>query len=180
MRCWKGGGKWLVESLKKYQRRLDRKWKPCADGTLCALTGRRLVTLLWAICQTADHARVHKSKYAILYGGDVGTTLQRYHEWNVGDTSLCFVTKLPRSSQAMTHLGRLLTDSLVAMFLPRRETDPMDKLARMYLKEVVMRHGIHVSIIYDRDPRFTSNFWRSLQNALGTNMDMSTAVTIHK
>ncbi|GJW51196.1 putative reverse transcriptase domain-containing protein [Tanacetum coccineum] len=45
----------------------------------------------------------------------------------------------------------------------------------MYLKEVVTRHGIPVSIICDRDPRFTSNFWRSLQNALGTNLDMSTA-----
>ncbi|GKC91393.1 putative reverse transcriptase domain-containing protein [Tanacetum coccineum] len=51
----------------------------------------------------------------------------------------------------------------------------MEKLARMYLKEVVMRHGISVSIICDRDPRFASNFWRSLQKALGTNLDMSTA-----
>nr|GFA34174.1 reverse transcriptase domain-containing protein [Tanacetum cinerariifolium] len=42
-------------------------------------------------------------------------------------------------------------------------------------KEVVTRHGIHVSIISDRDPRFVSNFWRSLQNALGTRLDMSTA-----
>ncbi|GJS54259.1 putative reverse transcriptase domain-containing protein [Tanacetum coccineum] len=47
-----------------------------------------------------------------------------------------------------------------------RQTDPMEKLARMYLKEVVTRHGIPVSIIYDRDPRFTSNLWRSLQKAL--------------
>nr|GEZ67132.1 reverse transcriptase domain-containing protein [Tanacetum cinerariifolium] len=46
--------------------------------------------------------------------------------------------------------------------------------ARIYLKEVVTRHGIPVSIISDRDPRFTSNFWRSLQNALGTRLDMST------
>ncbi|GJS27056.1 putative reverse transcriptase domain-containing protein [Tanacetum coccineum] len=45
----------------------------------------------------------------------------------------------------------------------------------MYLKEVVTRHGIPVSIICDRDPRFSSNFWRSLQKALGTNLDMSTA-----
>nr|GEZ47318.1 putative reverse transcriptase domain-containing protein [Tanacetum cinerariifolium] len=51
----------------------------------------------------------------------------------------------------------------------------MDKLARIYLKEVVTRHGIPVSIISDRDPRFASNFWRSLQNALGTRLDMSTA-----
>ncbi|GKA79690.1 putative reverse transcriptase domain-containing protein [Tanacetum coccineum] len=45
----------------------------------------------------------------------------------------------------------------------------------MYLKEVITRHGIPVSIICDRDLRFASNFWRSLQNALGTNLDMSTA-----
>ncbi|GJX56136.1 putative reverse transcriptase domain-containing protein [Tanacetum coccineum] len=56
-----------------------------------------------------------------------------------------------------------------------RETDLMDKLARMYLKEVVTRHGIPLSIICDRDPRFALNFWRSLQNALGTSLDMSTA-----
>ncbi|GJY80601.1 reverse transcriptase domain-containing protein [Tanacetum coccineum] len=51
-----------------------------------------------------------------------------------------------------------------------RETNPMEKLARMYLKEVVTRHGIPVSIICDRDPRFASNFWRSLQKALGLEM----------
>ncbi|GJY66608.1 putative reverse transcriptase domain-containing protein [Tanacetum coccineum] len=55
-----------------------------------------------------------------------------------------------------------------------RETDPIKKLARMYLKEMVTRHGIPVSIICDRDLRFTSNFWRSLQKALGTNLDMCT------
>ncbi|GJT43957.1 putative reverse transcriptase domain-containing protein [Tanacetum coccineum] len=51
----------------------------------------------------------------------------------------------------------------------------MDKLARMYLKEVVTKHGIPVLIICDRDPRFASNFWKSLQKALGTSLDMSTA-----
>ncbi|GJW82806.1 putative reverse transcriptase domain-containing protein [Tanacetum coccineum] len=56
-----------------------------------------------------------------------------------------------------------------------RETDPMDKLSRLYPKEVVTRHGIPLSIIYDHDPRFASNFWRSLQNALGTSLDISTA-----
>ncbi|GJR89326.1 putative reverse transcriptase domain-containing protein [Tanacetum coccineum] len=56
-----------------------------------------------------------------------------------------------------------------------REIDPLEKLARMYLKEVVTRHGIPVSIICDRDPRFASHFWRSLQKALGTSLAMSTA-----
>nr|GEW62859.1 putative ribonuclease H-like domain, chromo domain-like protein [Tanacetum cinerariifolium] len=56
-----------------------------------------------------------------------------------------------------------------------RETDPIEKLARIYLKEVVTRHGIPVSIIYDHNPRFASNFWKSLQKALGTSLDISTA-----
>ncbi|GKC11338.1 putative reverse transcriptase domain-containing protein, partial [Tanacetum coccineum] len=61
-----------------------------------------------------------------------------------------------------------------AIFTPMRKTDSMEKLARMYLKEVVTRHGIPVSIIFDRDPKFASNFWRSLQKDLGTSLDMST------
>nr|GFB95642.1 putative reverse transcriptase domain, ribonuclease H-like domain, aspartic peptidase domain protein [Tanacetum cinerariifolium] len=56
-----------------------------------------------------------------------------------------------------------------------RETDPLEKLAKLYLKEVVARHGIPVSIISDCDPRFASRFWRTLQKALGTCLDMSTA-----
>ncbi|GJU49477.1 putative reverse transcriptase domain-containing protein [Tanacetum coccineum] len=51
----------------------------------------------------------------------------------------------------------------------------MEKLTRLYLKEIVCRHGVPVLIISDRDSHFTSNFWRSLQEALGTNLDMSTA-----
>nr|GEW89435.1 retrotransposon protein, putative, Ty3-gypsy subclass [Tanacetum cinerariifolium] len=51
---------------------------------------------------------------------------------------------------------------------------PIDKLARLYLKEVVTRHGIPVSIICNRDPRFTSNFWKEFQKAMGTRLDMST------
>nr|GFA13952.1 putative reverse transcriptase domain-containing protein [Tanacetum cinerariifolium] len=56
-----------------------------------------------------------------------------------------------------------------------REDDSMDKLTNLYMKEVVTRHGIPVSIISDRDPRFASNFWRAFQKALGTRLDMSTA-----
>nr|GEV90420.1 putative reverse transcriptase domain-containing protein [Tanacetum cinerariifolium] len=56
-----------------------------------------------------------------------------------------------------------------------KETEPMDKLARLYLKEVVTRHRIPVSIICDSDLRFTSNFWRAFQKAMGTQLDMSTS-----
>ncbi|GJU39816.1 putative reverse transcriptase domain-containing protein [Tanacetum coccineum] len=60
-----------------------------------------------------------------------------------------------------------------AHFLPMRENDPIDKLTRLYMKEVVTRHGIPVSIICDRDSRFTSQFWRSFQKYLGTRLDMN-------
>ncbi|GJV54237.1 putative reverse transcriptase domain-containing protein [Tanacetum coccineum] len=56
-----------------------------------------------------------------------------------------------------------------------RETDPMEKLMKLYMKEVVTRHGVPVSIISDRDGRFTSLFWQALHKALGTRLDMSTA-----
>ncbi|GJU60433.1 putative reverse transcriptase domain-containing protein [Tanacetum coccineum] len=62
-----------------------------------------------------------------------------------------------------------------AHFLPIRENDPLDKLATLYLNRIVARHGIPVSIICDRDGRFTSNFWKSFQKALGTDISMSTA-----
>ncbi|GJU73360.1 putative reverse transcriptase domain-containing protein [Tanacetum coccineum] len=51
----------------------------------------------------------------------------------------------------------------------------MEKLTQQYLKEIVCRHGVPVSIISDRDSRFASGFWRSLQKALGTDVNMSTA-----
>ncbi|GJS33183.1 putative reverse transcriptase domain-containing protein [Tanacetum coccineum] len=97
-------------------------------------------------------------------------------QWKWDNITMDFVTKLPKSSQGYDTLGESvdrLTKS--AIFIPMKETDPLEKLARMYLKEVVTRHGIPVSIICDRDPRFASNFWRSLQKALGTSLDMSTA-----
>nr|GFB16965.1 putative reverse transcriptase domain-containing protein [Tanacetum cinerariifolium] len=61
-----------------------------------------------------------------------------------------------------------------AHFLPMRENDPMEKLMKIYMKEVVTRHGVPISIIFDRDGRFTSLFWRALHKALGTRLDMST------
>ncbi|GJQ97600.1 putative reverse transcriptase domain-containing protein [Tanacetum coccineum] len=96
-------------------------------------------------------------------------------QWKWDNIMMDFVTKLPKSSQGYDTIW-VIVDRLTksAIFIPMKETDPLEKLARMYLKEVVTRHGIPVSIIYDRDPRFASNFWRSLQKALGTSLDMST------
>ncbi|GJY09960.1 putative reverse transcriptase domain-containing protein [Tanacetum coccineum] len=60
-----------------------------------------------------------------------------------------------------------------AHFIPTRETDSMETLTRLYIKEIVSWHGVPISIISDRDSHFTSRFWQSLQNALGTQLDMS-------
>ncbi|GKA47188.1 putative reverse transcriptase domain-containing protein [Tanacetum coccineum] len=51
----------------------------------------------------------------------------------------------------------------------------METLTRLYIKEIVSRHGVPISIISDHDSHFTSRFWQSLQNALSTQLDMSTA-----
>ncbi|GKB50612.1 putative reverse transcriptase domain-containing protein [Tanacetum coccineum] len=97
-------------------------------------------------------------------------------EWKWDNITMDFVTKLPKSPQGHDTIW-VIVDRLTksAIFTPMRETDSMEKLARLYIKEVVARHGIPVSIICDRDPRFASRFWRSLQKALGTSLDMSTA-----
>ncbi|GJS56722.1 putative reverse transcriptase domain-containing protein [Tanacetum coccineum] len=97
-------------------------------------------------------------------------------QWKWDNITMDFVTKLPKSPQGYDTIW-VIVDRLTksAIFVPMRETDPLEKLAKLYLKEVVARHGIPVSIICDRDPRFASRFWRTLQKALGTSLDMSTA-----
>ncbi|GKA22227.1 putative reverse transcriptase domain-containing protein [Tanacetum coccineum] len=87
-----------------------------------------------------------------------------------------FITKLPKTSSGYDTIWvivDLLTKS--AHFLPMKETDSMERLMRLYMKEVVSRHGVPVSIISDRDGRFTLQFWQAFQKDLGTQLDMSTA-----
>ncbi|GKA32167.1 putative reverse transcriptase domain-containing protein [Tanacetum coccineum] len=122
---------------------------------------QELATLLWRFAD-CDHAR--DCWYNPRYLNGSGTTSL----WDL-------ITMLPKERAGYDTIW-VIVDRLTksAIFTPMRETDPLDKLARMYLKEVVTRHGIPVLIICDRDPRFASNFWRSLLNALGTKLDMST------
>ena len=61
-----------------------------------------------------------------------------------------------------------------AHFLPVRTDYSLDKLTELYIKEIVRLHEIPVSIISDRDPRFTLRFWGKLQEALGTRLNFST------
>ncbi|GJZ91593.1 putative reverse transcriptase domain-containing protein [Tanacetum coccineum] len=97
-------------------------------------------------------------------------------EWKWENITMDFVTKLPKTASGQDMIW-VIVDRLTksAHFLPAKENDSMEKLTRQYLKEVVSRHGVPVSIISDRDGRFVSQFWQSLQEAFGTQLDMSTA-----
>ncbi|GJV91404.1 putative reverse transcriptase domain-containing protein [Tanacetum coccineum] len=97
-------------------------------------------------------------------------------EWKWDKITMDFVTKLPKTANGYDTIW-VIVDRLTksAHFLPMRETDPMEKLMKLYMKEVVTRHGVPVSIIFDHDGRFTSLFWKALNKALGTRLDMSMA-----
>ncbi|GJT48980.1 putative reverse transcriptase domain-containing protein [Tanacetum coccineum] len=87
--------------------------------------------------------------------------------WKWENITMDFVTKLPKTSTGQNTIW-VIVDQLTkyAHFLPMKETDSMEKLSRKYLKEVVWRHGVLVSIISDQDSEFTSQFWKSLNKAL--------------
>nr|GEW40174.1 reverse transcriptase domain-containing protein [Tanacetum cinerariifolium] len=89
---------------------------------------------------------------------------------------MVFVMKLPKTSNRHDTIW-VIADRLTksAHFIPTRETNSIETLTRLYIKEIVSRHGVLISNISDRDSHFTSRFWQSLQNALGTQLDMSLA-----
>ncbi|GJY27980.1 putative reverse transcriptase domain-containing protein [Tanacetum coccineum] len=119
--------------------------EPRADGTLC-LNGRSWIPCRGDLRELIMHES-HKSKYSVHPGSDkMYQDLKKLYWW-----------------------PNMKAD--IATY----ETDSMAKLMRQYLKEVVSRHGVPVSIISDRDSKFTYHFWKSLNEALGTQLDMSTA-----
>ena len=96
--------------------------------------------------------------------------------WKWEDIAMDFITKLPTTRNKHDSIW-VIIDRLTksAHFIPIKETYSVETLAQIYVKEIVCRHGIPLTIISDRDGRFTSRFWRSLQEALGTRLDLSTA-----
>ncbi|GKC47017.1 putative reverse transcriptase domain-containing protein [Tanacetum coccineum] len=97
-------------------------------------------------------------------------------EWKWEKITMDLVTKFPKSSSGYDAIW-VVVDRLTksAPFLPIRKDYKTEKLARIYINEIVARHGVPVSIISDRDGRFTSHLWQALQKALGTKLNMSTA-----
>ena len=86
-----------------------------------------------------------------------------------------FVTHLPRTPQWHDTVW-VIVDRLMKSthFLAVRMTFALERLCRLYIREIVRLHGVPVSIVSDRDPRFTTHFWRSFQKAMGTRLIMST------
>ncbi|KAJ9556371.1 hypothetical protein OSB04_010985 [Centaurea solstitialis] len=97
-------------------------------------------------------------------------------EWKWEQISMDFVTKLTKTKKGHDSIW-VIVDRLTrsAHFLPIHEDFSIDRLAQLYVNEIVMRHGVPISIISDRDSRFTLRFWQSLQTAMGTGIDLSTS-----
>nr|GEX86759.1 putative reverse transcriptase domain-containing protein [Tanacetum cinerariifolium] len=126
------------------------KLEPRADGTLCLNNQSWIpcfeIATYVSKCLTCANVKIEYQKPSSL--------LATGH-----DTIWVIVDRLTKS----------------ANFLPIREDEMLEKLTRQYLKEVVSRHGVPVSIISDRDGKFMSHFWKSLKKVLGTRLDMSTS-----
>ncbi|GJV14247.1 putative reverse transcriptase domain-containing protein [Tanacetum coccineum] len=97
-------------------------------------------------------------------------------EWKWDKITMDFITKLPRSKSGHDTIW-VIVDRLTnsAHFLAIREDYSTEKLAKIYIDEIAARHGVPVSIISDRDGRFTSRCWQIVQKPLGTRLDLSTA-----
>ncbi|GJY82593.1 putative reverse transcriptase domain-containing protein [Tanacetum coccineum] len=132
----------------------------------------------------------HKSKYSIHPGADKMYYDLRDRYWwprmkkdiaeYVGKCLTCLKVKVEHqrpSGLLQQPEIPVIVDRLTksAHFLPMREDYKMDRLARLYLNEIVARHGVPILIIPDRDSRFTSRFWQSMQEALGSRLDMKRA-----
>ncbi|GJY56442.1 putative reverse transcriptase domain-containing protein [Tanacetum coccineum] len=119
-----------------------------------------LVTMLWRL-KDSDHDESHKLKLIIL-------RVRQMSSANIKASGLLVQPEIPQWKW-----DNIIMDFVIK--LPKSPQDTLEKLPRLYLKEVVARHGILVSIICDHDTRFASRFWRTLQKALGTSLDMSTS-----
>ncbi|GKB60618.1 hypothetical protein Tco_0916804, partial [Tanacetum coccineum] len=144
---------------------LDRKWVPLKGDPGM----KKDIAMYVSKCLTCLKVKAeHQRPSGLLQQPEIPV-------WKWEGIAMDFVTKLPRTSSGHDTIW-VIVDRLTksAHFLPMREDYKMDRLARLYLNEIVARHGVSISIISDRDSRFTSRFWQSMQEALGTRLDMST------
>nr|GEZ02544.1 putative reverse transcriptase domain-containing protein [Tanacetum cinerariifolium] len=165
---------------------LGRLIKPifefCLDGTRC-VENRVWLPLFGGLRDLVMHDS-HKFKYSIHPGLDkMYQDLKPLYWWQNMKVDIAtyeritmdFMSGLPRTPSGYDTIWVIVNRLTKSAHFLMKKIDSMEKLTRLYLKEIVCRHGVPVSIISDRDNHFTSRFWRSLQKALETNLDMSTA-----
>ncbi|CAJ2652659.1 unnamed protein product [Trifolium pratense] len=113
-----------------------------------------------------------------LVPGTKPVSMAPYHvpEWKWDSISMDFVTSLPSTPSGFDSIW-VIVDRLTksAHFIPINISFPVAKLAEIYIRVIVKLHGVPSSIVSDRDPRFTSRFWKSLQEALGSKLRLSSA-----
>ena len=97
-------------------------------------------------------------------------------EWKWEHVTMDFVTHFPRTQRRHDTVW-VLVDWLTksAHFLAMQMTFTLEEFYRLYIREIVLLHGVSVSIVSDRDPRFTTHFGKSFQKAMGTQLTMNTA-----
>nr|GEY00737.1 putative reverse transcriptase domain-containing protein [Tanacetum cinerariifolium] len=164
--------------LKKLKARADgtlcldnRSWLPCYDDMRSLIMHESHKSNKCLTC--AKVKSEHQNPFGLLVQPDLP-------EWKWKKITMDFITKLPRTAAGFDTIW-VIVDRLTksAHFLPMKETDLTERLERLYLREIVLRHGVPLSIIYDRDSHFTLMFWQSLQKALGTQLDLSTTYHPH-
>eukprot|EP00268_Persea_americana_P054813 TRINITY_DN6322_c0_g1_i1.p1 TRINITY_DN6322_c0_g1~~TRINITY_DN6322_c0_g1_i1.p1 ORF type:complete len:1140 (-),score=111.45 TRINITY_DN6322_c0_g1_i1:645-4064(-) len=97
-------------------------------------------------------------------------------EWKWEHITMDFISGFPRTSRH-NEIIWVIVDRLTksAHFIPLKGKTTMEHLAKTYVREIVRLHGVPASIVSDRDTRFVSQFWKSLQRAMGTKLNFSTA-----
>jgi DNA-binding transcriptional regulator WhiA len=97
-------------------------------------------------------------------------------EWKWEVVTMEFITNLPRTNK-QHDLIMVVVDKLTkdANFIPVNLTHKETNIADVYLKEIARLHGIPKTIVFDKDPKFTSNFWKGLFKGFGKNLHFSTS-----
>nr|ABB47133.2 retrotransposon protein, putative, Ty3-gypsy subclass [Oryza sativa Japonica Group] len=148
-------------STKMYQDLKERFWWASM---------KREIAEYVAVCDVCQRVKAEHQKPAGL--------LQplKIPEWKWEEIGMDFITGLPRTSSGHDSIW-VIVDRLtkVAHFIPVKTTYSGSRLAELYMARIVCLHGVRKKIVSDRGSQFTSNFWKKLQEEMGSKLNFSTA-----